>query len=1250
MMGRGESFIVVSLALCAAALGACAQETFPEQAGSGTQEGGALGGRAGLDDAGVSRGPLFCEQARAQSLPARLVAMGAGGDAGAADGSPALATAPTWLISDLYQRFNSICGRCHGSVQGLGGFQIRSQSDFASGMTAGVLAQVMSNGLVPNDPSSDPMPPFSEAPLGMPYSQRSPTDEVKEFAELVQQWLSLMKPPSFQYALPGTESPVGLATIPIPSAQIGDSMTNIGNCLPSKALLYTATTKMDALDAMFAATEAQSPGPGVTAQQIIGLPLHLGDTDIVTFDSATLASYGVIAYAPAYPLWSDDAAQLRHIRVPRGASVKFDKATQHFTIPPNTRFYKTMMKRVVDSDGSLRYRKIETQLILSRPDQLDSSGVDYSTALYGTYQWNTDESDAVLVQTPLNSGAPFADTLIQYNTNEPLAADILGEQPADPEYQLIAHGAARHYAIPWSDRCDNCHEGSENRSYILGFFPVQINRRPTGQGGTIEPTGPGELTQLQRFIDYGLVTGMNSPSDVLPLEQAEGTRAPRNDYELVAQGYLLGNCANCHNPLGDASQDNPVLSDVLDFYPSKTGGVFQFPLERYSPRIFRGPSGQSLIPYITPSLMDLPRTDAAGNSLPDPFAIGNSAGLVSEWFAPWRSLIYRNVDDPFAYTDDLALFPHMPPNTPGYDPRAKQILSDWMVSIPAVRKNPEIPEYAFYAGSAGATASPLGSIVDTNAQPYVEVLPGDPRYNDAVTAAGQRLAILHSGVNAIEPPSQAVSRYSDVGETEDILDPDVVADPTCTPVPTPITTTFFSSPIPGHCHWVITDTTQPPPPWSPRRPDWPAALGVTTLGPANASAAPVACNTSSDAQKAQDTAQQDQAIAISFLQTITLDGGGASTTLTTPTPFGLWQKKSGCNFSSVPVAGSFTGSQRPLWMDQVQGVSADAPVYMQTPGQAVYKTICSNCHGPLADANGRLAHNLATMTGGLAQVSDFRDGFFGPVGASADQSDIHLVFGSQALPADVQASWTSATEDDRAARYMAWMALGGTEAKIPAGILEIVALTQVLDKHRQLFETQLSANMLSTAKGLCQALLGAQPVGDGQKLFVPTYPLRYSTTLIHSNGDAELWLRLCTMNNPPPVHVIGADGNVGEPFTLAGQFDQNTSVLLANTPALKAALASQPVGNFGNGRGITDTGLQADNLWPWCERNAATAQADHWPPCPQAASDQFLTNDQAEAWAVRGAINAGLGVFLYLKSLETMSSPPPDYDECEQLP
>src|SRR5262249_47559110 len=159
------------------------------------------------------------------------------------------------------------------------------------------------------------------------------------------------------------------------------------------------------------------------------------------------------------------------------------------------------------------------------------------------------------------------------------------------------------------------------------------------------------------------------PSDVVPLERSQGARTPRNNYELVAQGYLVGNCQHCHNPRGYPSVQSPSLINVLNFLPSETGGIFQFPLERFSPRIGRGITGTTPIPYITPSLVDLPRVDVrSGGQAADIFVHAPTASeIVWVAYAPWRSLIYRNVDGPFAYVDDLAIYPHMPFNSAGYD-------------------------------------------------------------------------------------------------------------------------------------------------------------------------------------------------------------------------------------------------------------------------------------------------------------------------------------------------------------------------------------------------------------------------------------------------------------------------------------------------------------------------------------------------------------------------------------------------------
>ena len=45
---------------------------------------------------------------------------------------------------------------------------------------------------------------------------------------------------------------------------------------------------------------------------------------------------------------------------------------------------------------------------------------------------------------------------------------------------------------------------------------------------------------------------------------------------------------------------------------------------------------------------------------------------------------------------------------------------------------------------------------------------------------------------------------------------------------------------------------------------------------------------------------------------------------------------------------------------------------------------------------------------------------------------------------------------------------------------------------------------------------------------------------------------------------------------------------------------------------------------------------------------QCFSDDGANRWAVRGAINAGMAVYLYVKSLEN-GTPSPDYNQCNLL-
>ncbi len=269
--------------------------------------------------------------------------------------------------------------------------------------------------------------------------------------------------------------------------------------------------------------------------------------------------------------------------------------------------------------------------------------------------------------------------------------------------------------------------GSASASFVLGFMPLQIARRPQGTAGVIEPAMGDELTQLQRFIDYGLITGMTSPDDVLPLDKSQGTRAPRNAAELTAQAYMLGNCSHCHNPRGFPSTKQPALQRRARLSArAPAGGIFQFPLDLTSPTRKRGINRD--VPIAVHHAVAL-RLAVGCRDRSKYFCPANVAGdgpvqrrsHLEYIKAPWRSLVYRNVDTPFDYFDDYTPFPHMPLDSPGYDCRAAGILGDWMVSIPSKRKNLTKAQFT------DDFSDDWQDTVETDPQPYVEVHARRPR-------------------------------------------------------------------------------------------------------------------------------------------------------------------------------------------------------------------------------------------------------------------------------------------------------------------------------------------------------------------------------------------------------------------------------------------------------------------------------------------------------------------------------------------
>ena len=299
------------------------------------------------------------------------------------------------------------------------------------------------------------------------------------------------------------------------------------------------------------------------------LPRYLSDTDLTTLDPFELAQHGTFAYNVEYPLWADNADKGRWIHVPmkieNGQLVKqpvdFDAVKGQFRIPRNTRFYKTFYKPVKLPNGQTRMRRMETRLIVAREP--------FADALMGTYQWDEAEQVATLVTASYRDGTPWRDVKFDVVVNE----TTLETRP---------------YAIPGRTRCIDCHMGSPMGNAVLGFIPLQINRRPLGGAGRLELVRESDLTQVRRLISYAVLGGLTSEAELPVLEQA-GVQPARNDHELRVSGYVIGNCMHCHNPEGYAIKSGNGIE--LMFTP---GALFGFNTEKSAVTF----SGRKLVDFM----------------------------------------------------------------------------------------------------------------------------------------------------------------------------------------------------------------------------------------------------------------------------------------------------------------------------------------------------------------------------------------------------------------------------------------------------------------------------------------------------------------------------------------------------------------------------------------------------------------------------------------------------------------------------
>jgi hypothetical protein len=1193
----------------------------------------------------------------------------------------------------LYGDFVKSCGlaACHG-----GGDKPNEQSPTPFKFTEGSFGDrdTLGSEALERILNSDPikvMPPGSGD-----GSKRREDDPIRVLGEQLKLWQEAGFPDQFDIVIRQPPDEGNLDTDPyLMGTALGESLTNIGSCLPT-AKIEHKLDEMETIDDMFA-----------SVQTFDDLPDTLNETDLVSLDSEVLARRGVYSYAPTYMLFSDNAEKMRYVRVPVGTSITYNPQTKEFDVPENTRFYKTFLKKVIDKNGEVGYRKMETRLIVSRHNEELPDGTFRPKALKVVYAWDQDERMARKVTDPLRSGQPWSDRLCPYVTDE--------SKPRDPQKNPIIErvatsctymtademqdpnsGTIRHYAIPSTERCDQCHMGSHSRSYILGFTPYHADRRAPGEGGIFEDPADGEEDQLKRLIEYGVVTGIE-PGEA-KLEESQGDRKPRNNYELTAQGYMMGNCSFCHNPNGFPTQQNPVLGP-FDLFPSDVGGIFQFPLEKFSSRAKFGVAQQVRYPYITPAFGNHPNgsaiTSAKVFSTGEPSPVvdlvpdvsitgakiwkildgapdvkysrfdldtdGTPKGPEFTFLGPWRSLIWRNVYTPFTYSEDNAIFIHMPRNVPGYDCRAQKIMADWMLSIPSKDcRNLDPEQVPVVCEGKEAVAIPgQGYNLD---QPFEEVLPSSPDYKLAARDGEKRVEAFNGSVTAQNCPTD-----------DDIVDPKVVLSPKILGterkeymapqdqlgvppngdrvVKDAQAWAGISDGVPDHPHWVPVDNTDNySQGWTPRRSNWEAVIAERSVPVSNA------VNAVIDQLQGFHLSDEQRDFSERLV------------------PMGLWRQD--C-WTSTVASGSRTVVELQntvlkrgandlrdleLWVMEFDSKNVPlpplAPVHSQSRGEAVFRAICQNCHGRSADSRSPLASTIGELTGGETRVANFVDGILGPKAAPGTFAEDAFRINHGATPADWQV------------RYMLFMGLGGTESVIPEIAISLVK-TSPFYGIPVLAGNSTGANMLQAASGKCNDVLNALWDVDEQ---LRVHPKKGRSTFLAGTGEYELWEALCGYHNEPVVRVLNSS-------------DQGEILFTTSTPILYRAQddsgawiypTDHPVGNR---LGKFQKGIQPDNYLPWCVRPTnevsreklleifeAQGVSDALAPiCPEqifatafggkelyrigGGADAFDNSAFVTRVNNRGAMNAGTAAYYYLDGITKGTlTPSPAFDSCKDAP
>lgn len=294
---------------------------------------------------------------------------------------------------------------------------------------------------------------------------------------------------------------------------------------------------------------------------------------------------GTIPYRLNTPLFSDNAVKLRFLRLPQGASVRYNDSSV-FDLPVGTALVKTFAFPNDARHPEKGRRLIETRVLLR--DEAGWRGL--------TYVWDEAQSDAFL----------------------DVAGDTREVSYTDEEGRRRKHA----YQIPNLNQCKGCHNLAE-RMTPIGPSARQLS-------GPLSADGKGR-SQLEDWAQAGMLTGLPAHDQLPPAivwnDPSTGTLEQR------ARLWLDINCAHCHRPQGPAGTSGLFLgagvTDPLHLGIGKTPVASGRGSGNLRYDIQPGDPSASILLHRMASTDPGIMMPELGRTQPDPKAVA----LIREWIA-----------------------------------------------------------------------------------------------------------------------------------------------------------------------------------------------------------------------------------------------------------------------------------------------------------------------------------------------------------------------------------------------------------------------------------------------------------------------------------------------------------------------------------------------------------------------------------------------------------------------------------------